>query len=298
MKHLPYYLLTFALLCSCTQNSGIHIGGVTQDLSFSVADEIDEFNDAERTTKKPVFPGGKDSLRCYLAKNVRYNEKLYNPESVNYLTIIYNVDTDCSITFPKDCIIGKDAWPISIEHLYYNSEEALDTMIEEAKRVIGNLKYKKPAIKRDSISGVWLPTSIQLYQKIVFAKNLEAYLYNKDTIIARMERDPKFISEDQLLYKKLRLLTSDDEKIKLLERSPSYEVKVNAIVGLIKSGNPAFEKLLPRLLSDTTTLYIANSDVNYQTSVYLFFATVLQQEKIDPEIRKRVEEIIAKREIR
>ncbi len=298
MRLLPFHLLTIALLCSCAQNSDNYEDRYIPYFGFSEADEIEEFYDASRTIKRPVFPGGNDSLRCYLAKNIRYNKELFDPEMPNYLTIIYDVGPDCSISFPKDCIIGKDDWPASIEHLYYNSEEALDTMIEEAKRVIGNLKYKKPAMKRDNVSGVWIPTSIKLYQHISFKKNLDALLYNKDSIIAEMERFPTSISDDLLRYRRLRQLTTDKEKIKLLKYSPSYEVKVNAAVGLIKSGNPAFEELLPQLLSDTTLLYTTDSDVIHTTSVYFFFISVLQEEKIDPEIRKRVEDIIAKRNIR
>ena len=296
MKHLPYYLLAFALLCSCRQNSSNQ--RANQDFGFSEADEIEEFYDSEHNIKEPIFPGGKDSLRCYLAKNLRYNEELLDPESSNYLTIAYNVGPDCTITFPEDCIVGKEMWPASIELLFYNSNEELTYMINEAKRVIGNLKYKKPAMKRDSSSGEWLPTSVELLQTIFFTKDLEASLYNKDTIIAIMERFPDYASEDELQYRRFRQLTTDDEKIKLLKQSPSYEVKVNAAVGLIKSGNLAFEKYLPELLSDTTPIDISHSDVIQKTSVYLLFATILQQEKIDPEIRKRVENIIARRKIR
>lgn len=297
MRLLPFHLLTIALLCSCAQNSDNSEDRYIPYFGFSEADEIEEFYDASRTIKRPVFPGGNDSLRCYLAKNIRYNEELFDPETPNYLTIAYNVGPDCTITFPEDCIVGKEMWPASIELLFYNSNEELTYMINEAKRVIGNLKYKKPAMKRDSTSGEWQPTSVELLQTIFFTKDLEASLYNKDTIIAIMERFPTSISDDLLRYQRLRQLTTDKEKIKLLKYSPSYEVKVNAAVGLIKSGNPAFEELLPQLLSDPTLLYMTDSDVIHTTSVYFFFISVLQEEKIDPEIRKRVEDIIAKRKI-
>lgn len=226
-------------------------------------------DDEYSRAKQPVFPGGEDSLRCYLAKNIRYDEeKLGGWPSC--LTIDYIVGEDCHVSFEHSCVWAGAEWT------YGKDDQAIEYMKEEAIKVLGNLKYDQPAMTFDTMANEWKPIAIQQYVEIMFRPDAEASLYDKNTIVKNMERYPNSVGYDWLVYKKLRLLTTDAEKISLYKSSPSYEVKVNAIVGLAESGNNAYKKYLSSLLTDTTTLQAYSDDCIWPISVHDYLVEVLK----------------------
>lgn len=230
------------------------------------------YDDEYFKAKQPVFPGGEDSLRCYLAKNIRYDEEILGgSEWPSLLTIDYIVGEDCQISFEHDCVWNDVQWT------YGKDDYALEYMKKEAMAVLGNLRYEQPAMVLDTVTNEWKPIAIQMYAEIIFRSDAEASLYDKTTIVKNSEIYPDIVGYDWLVYRKLRLLTTDAEKVDLYKNSPSYEVKVNAVVGLIESGNIAYKKLLPSLLSDTTTLRVCEDDCIWPVSVKDYFFEVLQR---------------------
>lgn len=227
-------------------------------------------NDNEYSkAKQPVFPGGEDSLRCYLAKNIRYDEEKLGGHP-SCLTINYIVGEDCHVSFERNCVWTDPEWT------YGKDDQALEYMEKESIRVLGNLKYEQPAMMFDTLTNEWKPIAIQMYVDIMFHPDAEASLYDKTTIVENMERYPNSVGFDWLVFKQFRLLTTDAEKITLYKRSTSYEVKVNALVGLVESGNNTYKKYLPSLLADTTTLNAYSDDCIWPISVHDYFAEVLR----------------------
>ena len=201
----------------------------------------------------PVFPGGYDSLRCYLARNIRYDKVLDVEEWPQPIFVSYIVNADCSISIPEDFAFLPQLRAQSAESKYKE---------QEARRVISSLKYEKPPMKYDTLTGQWVPTSMRVSTEVCFRRNQEAELYDKDTVLARMDREYSDC-EDVLVNRRFKQYTTDDEKIELCQGNHSWATKVNALVGLVESGNPAYKKLLSLQLVDTTKVWIDGECVIY-----------------------------------
>ncbi|MBP5345835.1 MAG: hypothetical protein J6Y99_06455 [Bacteroidales bacterium] len=202
---------------------------------------------------RPVFPGGYDSLRCYLARNIRYDKVLDVEEWPQPIFVSYIVNADCSISIPEDFAFLPRFRAQSAESKYKE---------QEARRVISSLKYEKPPMKYDTLTGQWVPTSMRVSTKVCFRRNQEAELYDKDTVLARMDREYSNC-EDVLVNRRFKQYTTDEEKIELCQGNHSWATKVNALVGLVESGNPAYKRFLPVQLVDTTTVTILFDDTGY-----------------------------------
>ena len=199
----------------------------------------------------PVFPGGEDSLRCYLARNIRYDKVLDVEEWPQPIFASYIVNADCSISIPDDFAFA-----------LFGHKSTAKYKEQEAKRVISSLKYEKPPMKYDTLTGQWVPTSMRVSTKVCFRRNQEAELYDKDTVLARMDREYSDC-EDVLVNRRFKQYTTDEEKIELCQGNHSWATKVNALVGLVESGNPAYKRFLPVQLVDTTTVTILFDDTGY-----------------------------------
>jgi hypothetical protein len=199
----------------------------------------------------PVFPGGYDSLRCYLARNIRYDKVLDVEEWPQPISASYIVNADCSISFPDDFAFA-----------LFGHKSTAKYKEQEARRVISSLKYEKPPMKYDTLTGEWVPTSMRVSTKVCFRRNQEAELYDKDTVLARMDREYSDC-EDVLVNRRFKQYTTDEEKIELCQGNHSWATKVNALVGLVESGNPAYKRFLPVQLVDTTTVTILFDDTGY-----------------------------------
>ena len=199
----------------------------------------------------PVFPGGEDSLRCYLARNIRYDKVLDVEEWPQPIFVSYIVNADCSISIPDDFAFA-----------LFGHKSTAKYKEQEAKRVISSLKYEKPPMKYDTLTGQWVPTSMRVSTKVCFRRNQEAELYDKDTVLARMDREYSDC-EDVLVNRRFKQYTTDEEKIELCQGNHSWATKVNALVGLVESGNPAYKRLLSLQLGDTTKVWINGDCVIY-----------------------------------
>lgn len=199
----------------------------------------------------PVFPGGEDSLRCYLARNIRYDKVLDVEEWPQPIFASYIVNADCSISIPDDFAFA-----------LFGHKSTAKYKEQEAKRVISSLKYEKPPMKYDTLTGQWVPTSMRVSTKVCFRRNQEAELYDKDTVLARMDREYSDC-EDVLVNRRFKQYTTDEEKIEMCQGNHSWATKVNALVGLVESGNPAYKRFLPVQLVDTTTVTILFDDTGY-----------------------------------
>ena len=179
----------------------------------------------------PIFPGGYDSLRCYLARNIRYDKVLDVEEWPQPIFVSYIVNADGSISIPEDFAFLPRLRAQSAESKYKE---------QEARRVISSLKYERPPMKYDTLTGQWVPTSMRVSTEVCFRRNQEAELYDKDTVLARMDR-PYSDCTDELVNRRFKQYTTDEEKIELCQGNHSWATKVNALVGLVESGNPAYK---------------------------------------------------------
>ena len=134
---------------------------------------------------------------------------------------------------------------------------------KEARRLVSTLKYERPYLKYDTLTGQWTPTAVERCERIYFNRNLGAELYDKDTILARMDR-PYADCQDVLVNRRFKQYTTEEEKIELCQGNHSWATKVNALVGLIESGNAAYKELLPLQLSDTTSAVITTECEYYE----------------------------------
>ena len=222
--------------------------------------------------KPPVYAGGHNALCRFFAKEAWFDNRFLDHNWIKFFCIYYVVGTDCSISFKADCFRDN--------YFDYFTEEDIKAeafMKAESKRVIGKLKYEKPAMRFNSATKEWEPTEMELCEIVRFNYNSAPTLYDKNALIDELEHYVDLVGCDRLsycVYKKLRQLTTDKEKIKLAKRSSSYEVRVNAILGLEESENPACKSLLPSLLADTTTLWVCDDDVVYPISVSNFYYSI------------------------
>lgn len=200
----------------------------------------------------PVYPGGYDSLRCFLARNIRYNKVLDVECRPQPIWASYIVNADCSISIPDDFVFSR----------LNNQTAEFKYKKQEARRVISSLKYEKPPMKYDTLTGQWVPTSMRVSTKVCFRRNQEAELYDKDTVLARMDREYSDCT-DELVNRRFKQYTTDEEKIELCQGNHSWATKVNALVGLVESGNLAYKRLLSLQLGDTTKVWINGDCVIY-----------------------------------
>ena len=254
MKKRLFYILLGALsaiCCSCglkreSENASLAHCGVFDHNAEKIVLTKEVWN-----IEWPVYPGGYDSLRCYLARNIRYDKVLDVEEWPQPIFVSYIVNADCSISIPDDFAFA-----------LFGHKSTAKYKEQEAKRVISSLKYEKPPMKYDTLTGQWVPTSMRVSTKVCFRRNQEAELYDKDTVLARMDREYSDC-EDVLVNRRFKQYTTDEEKIELCQGNHSWATKVNALVGLVESGNPAYKRLLSLQLGDTTKVWINGDCVIY-----------------------------------
>ncbi len=272
-KRLFYVLLcTASVACwSCSRKGVSGKDTLAQSGEFDHESEKVVLTKVVNDEKPAVLSEAYDTLRCYLASNIRYDKVLDSVEEPK-IWVSFIVNADCSITLPDDfaslgqldeqsaefkymALFGKE-----LKRQFDEQSAEFKYMEQEAKRVISSLKYEKPSMKYDSLTGQWVPTSEGIQILIDFRRNKAAELYNKDTILARMDW-PYSNCIDGLVNRRFKQYTTDAEKIKLCRGNHSWATKVNALVGLVESGNPVYKKLLPLQLVDATPAWLNDDRV-------------------------------------